>query len=89
MILARLIPAMERLILSSAALGRALRDARREQGLTQVELAERAGIAQPTISNAERGAGIHLDTLFSMLAVLGLELLVRPRPEQLGTPWES
>ena len=80
---------MERLIHSQATLGRALRDARRLRGLTQAELADRTGLTQPTISNAERGK-VHVDTLFSLLAVLQLELLVRSRgAREPGTPWEQ
>ena len=70
----------ERLIVSRRSLGRALRDARREQGISQVELAERIGIAQPTISAVERGvSNLQFDTLLRLLAALDLELACRVR----------
>ena len=62
------------------ALGRAVRDARRRQGLTQRNVAEKAGIGQPTVSNVERGTqGVTLDTLLRILSTLRLELILQDR----------
>jgi HTH-type transcriptional regulator / antitoxin HipB len=78
-------------VLSVQAMGRALRDARRERGWTQAELAERSGVAQPTVSNVERAANaVSLDTLLRLLAVLELELAVRPRASNdLAAIWDT
>lgn len=76
---------------STAVLGRAIRDARRALGLTQAELARRAGVTQATVSKVERDvAPPGLGTILSMLAVLRLELILQPRPEQgPPAPWED
>lgn len=61
-------------------LGRALRDVRRRAGLTQRALAERAGIAQATVSNLERGVGsIPFQTLLRVLAALELDVALQDR----------
>jgi HTH-type transcriptional regulator/antitoxin HipB len=73
------------------ALGAALRDARKAKGLTQQELADSTRIAQPTVSNAERGeSNVRIETLFGLLAALELELIIRPRklPSATG-PWDE
>ncbi len=56
-------------------LGEALRDYRRAAGLTQEELAERAGISSRSISGLERGEGPtpRRDTLALLVEALGLE----------------
>lgn len=56
---------------------------RLEKGLTQAELASRAGIPQPMISNFERGkVNVTLETLYKLLPVLGLSLAVVDMEEQ-------
>lgn len=71
---------MRTLVQSPRALGRALRDARRRQGLTQQKVAEMAGIGQPTVSNVERGTlSVTLSTLLRILATVRLELIVQDR----------
>lgn len=76
---------------STRGLGRAVRDARRRARLTQTQLAERAGTAQATVSNVERGvSAISVDTLFRLLAALELELVLRPRvARDLQSVWED
>ena len=72
--------------MQSAAL---LRDARRRRGLSQAELARRAGTSQPVISAYGRG---HRDpsteTLRRLLAAAGerLELRLAPTPPDLPPP---
>jgi transcriptional regulator with XRE-family HTH domain len=71
---------VESLILSPAALGRTLRDARLERGLTQSDLAQRSGLTQATVSSIERGqSNVSLDTLLRLVATLRLELVLRSR----------
>jgi predicted nucleotidyltransferase/DNA-binding XRE family transcriptional regulator len=61
----------------AAAPGALLRDARRRAGLTQVELARRAGVTQSVISAYESGARQpSLPTLSRLVAATGLELAV-------------
>jgi transcriptional regulator with XRE-family HTH domain len=58
-----------------------LRTARREAGLTQRELARRAGVPQPTVARIEARTVVpRLDTLDVLLAVCGKQLDLRPRP---------
>lgn len=76
---------MESLILSPAALGRTLRDARLERGLTQSDLAQRSGLTQTTVSSIERGlSNVSLDTLLRLVATLRLELVLRSRQSSRG-----
>jgi HTH-type transcriptional regulator / antitoxin HipB len=52
------------------------------KGLTQTELARLAGTQQKTISAIENGSeGTKLDTLISVIAVLGLDLQIVPRQQ--------
>jgi transcriptional regulator with XRE-family HTH domain len=55
-------------------------DARRRLGLTQSEVARRAGVSQPAIAALEAGRGNPtLDTLDRWAAALEVEILVAPR----------
>ncbi|RLB54110.1 MAG: transcriptional regulator [Deltaproteobacteria bacterium] len=78
------------LVQSARTLGCALRDGRRDGGLTQQQLATLSGVAQPTISNIERGASrVSLDTLLRILAALRLELVLQPRESgDLASYWQ-
>jgi HTH-type transcriptional regulator/antitoxin HipB len=82
---------MRTLVQSPLALGRALRDARRRKRLTQQQLADLAGVTQPTVSNVERGVSrVSLTTLLRILAALKLELIVQSREsESLTTAWQD
>jgi transcriptional regulator with XRE-family HTH domain len=57
-------------------LGNGLRDARRSAGLTQRQLADRAGISQPEVSRLETGQGwdAGLDTWAACAAGVGMQL---------------
>jgi transcriptional regulator with XRE-family HTH domain len=60
-----------------------LRTARRRAGLTQSELARRAGVPQPTISRIERGVvSPSVDTLVRLLRDTGMELEMLDRPKE-------
>jgi DNA-binding XRE family transcriptional regulator len=65
-----------------AASGRALRDAlelaelRKANGLTQVELANRLGVSQGSVSELERRDDVYLSTLREYVQALGGELEV-------------
>lgn len=62
------------------ALGRTIRRAREKTGYTQAALAERALATRQSIVALEGGHETRaLEVIFDALAVLGLELAVRPR----------
>lgn len=55
-------------------LGRRVRLARQRRGLTQAEVADRAGLARATVGALESGRpGISLAGLLAILSVLGLQ----------------
>ena len=71
---------MNQIARTTKDLGQTLRAARKAKGLTQAELAARAGVWQRTVSNIETGAsGAKVDTIFDLLAALDLELRIVPR----------
>ena len=71
---------MDQIARTTKDIGHVLRNARKAQGLTQAELATRAGIWQRTVSNVETSAsGAKIDTIFDLLAALDLELHIVPR----------
>ncbi len=82
---------MSTLVNAATVLGRAIRDARRQQNLSQTELGLRAGLTQVTVSRIERAPDrTTLDTLLKLLSALGLEMTVQPRVEKdPPLPWES
>ncbi len=62
--------------------GDLLRGARKRSGLTQLELAQRAGTSQPTLARYESGALVpRLETLDRLVAASGhtLEITLQPR----------
>ena len=78
-------------IISPESLGSALREERRNKGLSQAAAGKSVGIDQPTVSKVEQGnSGTRLDTLFRLLAALDLELVLQPRKspgENNGEAW--
>lgn len=70
---------MDQVIRGEKQLAAELRRQRKRADLTQTELAISAQKRQATISNLENGEGGTLETLFSVLRALELELVVRPR----------
>jgi HTH-type transcriptional regulator/antitoxin HipB len=72
--------AQEMIARSASALGRALRAARQDRGMTQSELAERSRTNRFSIAQLENGETTKaMEKLFDTLAALELELVVRPR----------
>jgi len=71
----------EQVIRAPAQLGLLLKGVRRQQGLSQQELALKAGgTSQARLSQLELQPGrLTLERLLLMLAALDLELVVRPR----------
>ena len=77
---------MDQIARSPTQVGAALRRRRRAAGLTQAELAEHTALRQATISAAEAGRPIGIDTLFALLAALDLEIALRPRTKGRANP---
>ncbi|WP_135211260.1 helix-turn-helix domain-containing protein [Vitreimonas flagellata] len=70
---------MDQLARSPKQIGAALRRRRRALKLTQAALATQASLRQATVSSAEAGEPMQLETLFSLLTALDLELVLRTR----------
>lgn len=78
------------LVRTTKQLGTLIRRARKSLGLTQTELGARAGLRQETISLIENGSGAtRLETLLSVLAALGLEMMIAPRTKSVASDMES
>jgi transcriptional regulator with XRE-family HTH domain len=74
---------------SHETIGQRLARLRRERGMTQVELAERLGVAQPVVSDYERGElRLHGQLIVQLSQILGVsseELLGLTKPASNGT----
>lgn len=65
---------------SAKQLGNAIQSYRLNMGLTQQQLADLSGTGQKTISKIENGnPSTRIDTVFSIMAALGLEAHIKPR----------
>jgi HTH-type transcriptional regulator/antitoxin HipB len=75
------VAAEEQLILAPAQLGLLLKGVRRQQGMSQQQLALKAGgTSQARLSQLELQPGrLTVERLLLILAALNLELVVRPR----------
>ena len=71
-------------------IGQRLARARRERGMTQVELAQRLGVAQPVVSDYERGElRLHGELIVKLTQILGCsaeELLGLEKPRTATGP---
>lgn len=73
---------MLRLITSAQSLGALIRDERKKQGLTQIELGKRTGLNQTTLSLIEKGKpSVQLQTILVLLAALNLNILIGTREQ--------
>jgi transcriptional regulator with XRE-family HTH domain len=72
---------------SIGELGRIIAEARADSGLRQVDLAAKSGLSRATIDALENGRArdIGVSKLARILAVLGLELSIRPDTNQRPT----
>lgn len=63
-------------------------DAAHQNGLTQKVLAQRANIAEETLSRAKKRGAIQSDTLERLAAVAGIsiDIATRPRPQPVSLP---
>lgn len=60
------------------SIGQQIRKARNKQGLTQTELAAKAGVSRPTVARVELGVAISIATLEKIAYALGLDLSLIP-----------
>jgi len=62
-------------------LGEKIREKRKESGLTQAQLAQKAGLSRTTLSKLENGyfGNISVATLDNILSALGLCIELKPR----------
>jgi HTH-type transcriptional regulator / antitoxin HipB len=68
------------LIHSPADLAQYFRDQRKQQGLTQVSVADDISVRQDTVSKFElKPENVRLDTLFRLLSALDMELHIVPK----------
>jgi transcriptional regulator with XRE-family HTH domain len=69
-----------------AALGPAIRRARKEKSLTQAELARRAGVARTTVNQLENGTfpDLGVRKLIAILEIVGRRLTVEPAGDRRG-----
>ena len=74
-------------MMSLGQLGKSISDARREQGLRQVDLATRAALSRATIDALENGraADIGVSKLSRILGALGMERSIRPATNERPT----
>ena len=71
-------------------LGNLVRRTRKQMGLSQDELGNKAGLRQATISEIEAGnAGTKLDSILKVLATLKLELRIVPRSKGAASDIED
>lgn len=60
-------------------LAKKVRELRKQHGMTQIELADIAGVSLPSITRFEKGKEtIRLDVLTKILNSLGYELAIKP-----------
>ena len=65
---------------SDDQLANAIKRLRKMQGLSQAELAKKAGVTQPTVSRIEQGSkAAEVGTIFLLLSALNIDLQVIPR----------
>lgn len=66
---------MRNLVHLMRSLGGSVRYHRRKAGLTQIQLADLAGVGKATVYDIEKGkSSIQIDSLFAVLSVLNIEM---------------
>jgi HTH-type transcriptional regulator/antitoxin HipB len=74
---------MQQIVRQPRQLGAIIQSERLRRDLTQHELASLVGVGQKTISAVENGnEGTKLDTLFSIIAKLDLDMQIVPRQRE-------
>lgn len=71
---------MKHILKDRAVLSETLKELRKQQGVSQEELSQFAGISRQTLSEIERGkADMQISTLFKVLKLLGCELVIETK----------
>ena len=71
-------------------IGNLVRRGRKQRGLTQTQLGEKAGLRQATISLIETGnPAATLETILAVLAILDLEFRIVPRSKGTAAEIEN
>lgn len=70
---------------SLSSLGSAIRGERMRAGLTQAQLAERAGMSRATVISVESGSRFDIVTLLALTKALRLELSLMARVEPVAS----
>ena len=65
----------------ATAFGVSIREARRQRGWTQAQLAQRAGVSRPTVARVETGSNISTSTLEKVAKALGLSMQLGAGPD--------
>jgi len=80
---------MKQIIRNNSDLGEAIRRARKQQALRQVDVATKGSVRQALVSELETGATrAKLDTVIKVLAALDLDLAIVPRRKAELDPTE-
>ena len=80
---------MGRIIRNNKDLGAAIHQARKNQDLRQVDVAQKASVRQALVSELENGATTaKLDTVIRVLAALDMDLSIVPRRKAEFDPTE-
>jgi HTH-type transcriptional regulator/antitoxin HipB len=80
---------MGKIIRNNRDLGEAIRLARKNQDLRQVDVAQKASVRQALVSDLENGATTaKLDTVIKVLAALDMDLSIVPRRKAGFDPTE-
>ncbi len=80
---------MEKIIRNNKDLGEAIRQARKNKALRQVDVAQKASVRQALISELENGGTTaKLDTVIRVLAALDMDLSIVPRRKAEFDPTE-
>ncbi len=80
---------METITRTPLQFGNSIRERRRKLGLSQEQLAAKAGVRQRTVSDIENAGVARLDTLLRALGALDLELVVRTRTKSSANDIEA
>ena len=67
------------MIVDTATIGSRIRQARLAKNLSQIELAQKMGVRQGTISRAESGHDLRVGTLLEIARALDLDVMLAPR----------
>lgn len=70
-------------------LGQQIKARRKAMGMTQAEIAERAGVSRATLIAVEQGSITQTDTLRKVGKLLGLRLILKMDDAGHNTPWDK